>query len=118
MEFLRMRYGFLILACATALLVSCKDNPTENKAEEIESEKPNLLYIFPDQLRNAAIGINDADPVYTPNLDQLVKEGRLRKILPSISKGQTISHISYPTKQSPPRDMLSLILTAIRVLIF
>lgn len=60
-----------------ALLVSCKDNPTENTVTEIKSEKPNLLYIFPDQLRNAAIGINGKDPVHTPNLDQLAKDGIL-----------------------------------------
>ena len=39
--------------------------------------KPNLLFIFPDQLRNAAIGINNQDPVYTPNMDSLAKDGML-----------------------------------------
>ncbi len=72
-----MRYGYLIFVCTLALLVSCKDNPSENKAAVFKSEKPNLLYIFPDQLRNAAIGINGEDPVYTPNLDQLAKDGIL-----------------------------------------
>lgn len=75
MGFFRMRDGFLILAGVMALLVSCKDNPKENTVTESKSEKPNLLYIFPDQLRNAAIGINNEDPVHTPNLDQLAKDG-------------------------------------------
>lgn len=75
MDFSRIRDGFLLLAVAMNFLVSCKDNPKEKAATEIRSEKPNLLYIFPDQLRNAAIGINGEDPVYTPNLDQLAKEG-------------------------------------------
>lgn len=78
MDFFRMRYGFLILGCAAiTLLVACKGNPKENEAADTNSEKPNLLYIFPDQLRNAAIGINNEDPVHTPNLDQLAKEGIL-----------------------------------------
>ncbi len=38
-------------------------------------KKPNLLFIFPDQLRNAAIGINKQDPVHTPNMDALARDG-------------------------------------------
>lgn len=72
-----MRYGVMLIVCAIVLLGSCKDNPTENKATITKKEKPNLLFIFPDQMRNAAIGINNQDPVYTPNLDQLAKEGIL-----------------------------------------
>ncbi|HDZ13993.1 hypothetical protein LCGC14_0950920, partial [marine sediment metagenome] len=75
MDVYRIRFGNLVLAISMVLLASCKDNPKENKATESTSEKPNLLYIFPDQLRNAAIAINGEDPVYTPNLDQLAKEG-------------------------------------------
>ncbi|ALJ04466.1 hypothetical protein APS56_04625 [Pseudalgibacter alginicilyticus] len=48
----------------------------KKKSEKLdEVQKPNLLFIFPDQLRNAAIGINNQDPVVTPNLDKLAKEG-------------------------------------------
>ena len=77
MDFTKIRDGFFLLAVAITFLVSCKDYPKEKTAAEIKSEKPSLLYIFPDQLRNAAIGINGEDPVYTPNLDQLAKEGIL-----------------------------------------
>ncbi|MFK5972857.1 MAG: sulfatase [Flavobacteriaceae bacterium] len=65
----------LVFLCTMTLLVSCKDNHEEKK--DAKTEKPNLLYIFPDQLRNASIGINNQDPVYTPNMDQLAKEGIL-----------------------------------------
>tara|TARA_R110001592_G_scaffold361272_1_gene671573 strand:- start:33653 stop:35164 length:1512 start_codon:yes stop_codon:yes gene_type:complete len=41
----------------------------------IQQDKPNLLFIFPDQLPNATIGINKQDPVITPNLDQLTIDG-------------------------------------------
>ncbi len=71
----RFQYVNLMLAGAIALMLSCKDNPKKNNTSETKSEKPNLLYIFPDQLRNAAIGINGEDPVYTPNLDELAREG-------------------------------------------
>ncbi|WP_034040925.1 sulfatase family protein [Wocania ichthyoenteri] len=46
-----------------------------SSSQKIKNEKPNILFIFPDQFRNAAVGINNQDPVYTPNLDQLGKEG-------------------------------------------
>ena len=39
---------------------------------QTKSKQPNLLFIFPDQLRNAAVGANKEDPVVTPNIDQLV----------------------------------------------
>lgn len=67
--------SFVLLT--TLVLVSCKhkDSPVVN--EETSKTKPNLLFIFPDQFRNAAIGINNQDPVKTPNLDQLAGEGML-----------------------------------------
>ncbi|WP_242204249.1 sulfatase family protein [Aestuariivivens insulae] len=60
----------LYVLCIAVVFVSCQSAPEEKK-----STQPNLLFIFPDQLRNAAIGINNEDPVYTPNIDQLAKEG-------------------------------------------
>ncbi|QOD62332.1 sulfatase [Polaribacter haliotis] len=62
----------LSLICVSVFIVSCKTNST---SEETKKEKPNILFIFPDQFRNAAIGINNQDPVVTPNLDKLGKEG-------------------------------------------
>lgn len=58
-------------------------------AENLENKKtPNLLYIFPDQYRLFALGIwsnpefreylnTKGDPVHTPNLDRLAKQGVL-----------------------------------------
>ena len=62
----------LLLICVSILLVSCNSNSTR---ESTKTSKPNILFIFPDQFRNAAIGINNQDPVITPNLDKLGKEG-------------------------------------------
>lgn len=68
-----MNYSKIILFfCVTILIVSCRTKT--NKQKRI-IEKPNILFIFPDQLRNSSIGINNEDPVITPNLDQLGKEG-------------------------------------------
>ncbi|TLP71707.1 sulfatase [Maribacter sp. ACAM166] len=77
MNFFRMRYGIWFFSWGIALFVSCKEIDTKAKSLDYQTAKPNLLYIFPDQLRNAAIGINGEDPVYTPNLNQLAKEGIL-----------------------------------------
>lgn len=65
-------YGFLALIGLT-LTIGCKSNAV--KPDKVQP--PNLLFIFPDQLRNAAIGINNQDPVYTPNIDKLAKEGMI-----------------------------------------
>ena len=75
MSLARIRYGALVFGFAMTFLSSCKDNLKENKAPEEKIEKPNLLFIFPDQFRNASIGLNNQDPVYTPNLDQLANDG-------------------------------------------
>ena len=69
----KMKYlKVLSLVCISIFMVSCK---SDTKSEATKNEKPNILFIFPDQFRNAAVGINNQDPVYTPNLDKLGKEG-------------------------------------------
>ncbi len=47
---------------------SCTNSETKT------DEQPNLLFIFPDQLRPQALGFMDEDPVFTPNIDQFAKE--------------------------------------------
>jgi len=41
----------------------------------IDLSRPNLVYIFPDQFRQQAVGCMGQDPVVTPNLDRLASEG-------------------------------------------
>ncbi len=67
---------FLIIISAFFLL-NCKEKSTSVVQDEKNHSQPNLLFIFPDQFRNAAIGINNQDPVKTPNLDQLAGEGMI-----------------------------------------
>jgi arylsulfatase A-like enzyme len=38
-------------------------------------DKPNLVFIFPDEFRQQAVGIMRQDPVFTPNLDRLGSQG-------------------------------------------
>jgi arylsulfatase A-like enzyme len=40
-----------------------------------KAEQPNIVFIFPDQYRRAALGFMDEDPVFTPNIDKLASEG-------------------------------------------
>lgn len=60
----------------------------EMASEPAVDKRPNLLYIFPDQYRLFALGIwsdpaykeaisTVGDPVHTPNLDRLAKQGAL-----------------------------------------
>ncbi|TBN02927.1 sulfatase [Hyunsoonleella flava] len=61
---------FGLILCS---IYSCKSQKKQGK--EIEKTKPNLLFIFADQYRQASLGFLKEDPVHTPNLDQLAKEG-------------------------------------------
>jgi len=38
-------------------------------------KQPNLLYIFPDQMRANTLGFMGKEPVLTPNLDLFAREG-------------------------------------------
>ena len=68
---------FFILLLTASFLLNCKEKNTGVVADHQEKSQPNLLFIFPDQFRNAAIGINNQDPVKTPNLDKLAGEGMI-----------------------------------------
>ncbi len=39
-----------------------------------ESERPNLIFIYPDEMRGSAMGFLGEEPVLTPNLDAFAKE--------------------------------------------
>ena len=72
-----MNYAFkhIMAAFALLLLLGCVNAMKKGVEVETKQEKPNLLFIFPDQLRNASIGISNQDPVMTPNIDALANEG-------------------------------------------
>jgi uncharacterized sulfatase len=72
---MKFTFKYIVAFTAFILLLSCLSLMKKEVIKQKEQEKPNILFIFPDQFRNAAIGINNQDPVMTPNLDKLGKEG-------------------------------------------
>ncbi|WP_366186145.1 sulfatase [Flavobacterium ovatum] len=78
-----MKFGTIVLAAISMLSVGCQ---SQKKKVITNSDKPNILIIFPDQLRRYSAGfwsepgykeyvIGKSDPVYTPNIDLLAKNG-------------------------------------------
>lgn len=68
-----------IFGLTSIVLVGCKNSSA------LQQQRPNVIYIFPDQMRNHAMGfwreegfrefVNfTADPVHTPNLDRFARE--------------------------------------------
>lgn len=80
-EIKKVSFLFLIL------LVNCKTkNITKHNVVEKDKKAPNVLIIYPDQLRRYSAGfwseekyrkytIGQPDPVLTPNIDKLAKNG-------------------------------------------
>lgn len=78
-----MKQSHLILGFLSLLYISCH---SKLKDETIAEVKPNVLIIFPDQLRRYSAGfwseapykkhvIGKPDPVVTPTMDKLAKNG-------------------------------------------
>ena len=40
-----------------------------------DGDRPNLVLVYPDQMRGQAMGVLGKEPVITPNLDRLAGEG-------------------------------------------
>ncbi|MGM0504534.1 MAG: sulfatase family protein [Bacteroidota bacterium] len=66
---LKRNLVFLILTVISLTFIGF--TPSDTKLEE----KPNLLFIFPDQFRPQSMGFVNEDPVHTPNIDRLASEG-------------------------------------------
>ncbi len=73
----------ILLIVLAMLSITCK---TPEKSTEVTEKKPNVLIIFPDQLRRYSAGfwsedpykkyvIGKPDPVITPTIDKLAKNG-------------------------------------------
>ncbi|MFB9058104.1 sulfatase [Mariniflexile ostreae] len=92
---MKFTINLIVTGAVFIILLGCLGSAKKATEVSLKTEMPNLLFIFPDQLRNSAIGINNQDPVNTPNLDQLAREGMI--ISNAIS--------SYPLC-SPYRGML------------
>lgn len=86
------RRQFLRIATGTVLSLPVAGKLT---AQTAAPRHPNLVFVFPDQMRGQALGFLHEDPVITPNLDAFAKESL---VLP-----QAVSN--YPVC-SPFRAML------------
>jgi arylsulfatase A-like enzyme len=61
-------FRLLLIAIVSACAVSCAD-----QTEQLP-ERPNLVFIFPDQMRAHMLGFLGKEPVLTPNLDEFANE--------------------------------------------
>jgi len=61
---MRNKYLSVIIICFTIIISSCQ-----------KSSLPNLVFVFPDQMRASTLGFLDKEPVLTPNLDRFATEG-------------------------------------------
>ena len=68
------RRDFLATAGATLGLAACRYVPDPNMQAV---KRPNVLFLFPDQMRGQAMGCMGNPDVITPHLDQLASEGLL-----------------------------------------
>lgn len=76
------KFSFLVSA-SSAIILATITGCTSHQDNDYK-QRPNIIYVFPDQFRNVAMGFWDepafkdanlkADPVYTPNLNRFAKE--------------------------------------------
>ena len=67
-----MRSFFALIACAICSLVVLVNRTS---ADDVISQKPNVVIIYTDDLGFGDISINGANGVQTPNIDQLARNG-------------------------------------------
>lgn len=84
-KYLFFTFSFLLLSCK-AKKTATENNTKETISKVSKSKKPNVLIIFPDQLRRYSAGfwskqpfkglvVGKPDPVITPNIDKIAENG-------------------------------------------
>jgi len=63
-----------MMSCASAAVFASMCNAW-GKDNEPSFKRPNLVYVYADQMRGSAMGFLGEEPVITPNLDRLASEG-------------------------------------------
>ncbi len=107
-----------------ALLISplavCPQTVGAQDASDVVADRPNVIYVFPDQFRNAALGFwNEpgyreqvnfrGDPTVTPNINRFARESRVMRSvmsnfpLSSPHRGSLLTGM-YPNKSGVPEN--------------
>jgi len=63
-QFIKTIAGGLLASSVAEKLIAKSNSP----------KPPNLIFVFPDQMRGQAMGFMKQDPVITPNLDRFAQE--------------------------------------------
>lgn len=63
----------LVLLSSLIFLIGCKNEKVKSKSED--SKKPNIVFIYLDDLGYGDISANGATEITTPNIDKLANEG-------------------------------------------
>ena len=71
MKFLSLSKWFTI---SVIILFSCGQNENEKQGEN-RNDRPNIVFIFADDLGWSEVGFNNDSKKHTPNIDQLKEEG-------------------------------------------
>ncbi len=83
------------VVAAGAVTTGCTSSKRSTKAP-LNTKKPNLLVIFPDEMRAQSLGFMNQDPSLTPNLNKFANESVVLK--------QAVSN--FPLCTPPFRGML------------
>ncbi len=67
----KIRFIYILLF----YLLLCSSCVTADRNSKDSDVRPNLLIVFPDEMRAQTMGFLDLEPVLTPNIDQFAQEG-------------------------------------------
>lgn len=87
----------------TTLLLGCIKTSAETPAAEIDG-RPNIIFIFADDLGWGDIGVNGHPDIKTPNIDRLAKEGTGFELFTVSNPVCSPSRAAVMTGQYPARN--------------
>ena len=71
----RRRFMGVAAGAAVGAVVGAKSAGAQRSGRGKKTKRPNIVYVFTDQHRRAAMGFLNEDPVVTPNFDRFATEG-------------------------------------------
>lgn len=76
--------------------ISCLVNPLKGYAQQSDKQRPNILFLFTDDMRYSTIHALGNDEIITPNLDKLVQSGT--SYVNNYIMGGTSPAVSMPSR--------------------